>query len=275
MLSVACVGNIGARSMNTKKRGRMRQSLVMGNWKMNGRRDQVQALLVALQAELASLSRVEVVVCPPYPFLALAAELLGAQSGMALGGQNLCMYPDGAYTGEVSGEMLHDMGCRFAIIGHSERRALFSETNEVVGKKFARAREAGLVPVLCVGETAAERDAGRTEAVVAAQIEAIFKESGRNALAHAVVAYEPVWAIGTGRAASPYEAQCVHAFIRKTVATQDADAAAKLRILYGGSVKAQNARELFAQDDIDGGLIGGAALDAVQFAGICRAALCA
>ena len=245
----------------------------MGNWKMNGRRDRVQALLTALGAELASLSQVEVAVCPPYPFLAMAAQLLGSQARVALGGQNASMYSDGAYTGEVSAEMLRDMGCRFAIIGHSERRALFSETNEVVGKKFVRVSAAGLVPVLCVGESAAEKDAGRTKEVVAAQIEAIFKENGQAAFTNAVVAYEPVWAIGTGRAASPAEAQQVHAFIRQTVAAQDAQAAAGLRILYGGSVKAQNARELFAQDDIDGGLIGGAALDAVEFAGICRAAL--
>ncbi|MHB8253408.1 MAG: triose-phosphate isomerase [Acidiferrobacter sp.] len=250
----------------------MRQSLVMGNWKMNGRRDRVQALLTALGAELASLSGVEIAVCPPYPFLMLAAESRGVTAGMALGGQNLCMYPDGAYTGEVSGEMLRDMGCRFVIIGHSERRALFSETNDVVAKKFARAGAAGLIPVLCVGESAAEKDAGRTEAVVGAQIDAVFQECGEQAFGHAVVAYEPVWAIGTGRAASPSEAQDVHRFIRKTVAARDAQAAAGLRILYGGSVKAQNARELFAQDDIDGGLIGGAALDAAEFAGICRAA---
>ncbi|HUW99310.1 MAG TPA: triose-phosphate isomerase [Acidiferrobacter sp.] len=251
----------------------MRQSLVMGNWKMNGRRDQAQALLSALQTGLASLTEVEVAVCPPYPFLALAAAALGTKPTMGLGAQNLSMYSDGAYTGEVSGEMLRDIGCRFVIIGHSERRALFAETNEVVGKKFVRAREAGLVPVLCVGESAVERDAGQTEDVVAAQIEAVFQASGRNAFAGAVLAYEPVWAIGTGRAASPAEAQHVHAFIRKKVAIQDPDAAVGLRILYGGSVKAQNARELFTQDDIDGGLIGGAALDPAQFAGICRAAL--
>lgn len=250
----------------------MRQSLVVGNWKMNGRRDQVQALFAALEKELAQLSAVAVAVCPPYPFLALIHDRRRDASGIGLGAQNVSMYSDGAYTGEVSGEMLRDMGCEFAIIGHSERRALFSETDEVVAKKFVRAREAGLVPVLCVGESAADRDASRTEEVVGAQLAAVFRGGGREAFRQAVVAYEPVWAIGSGRAASPAEAQKVHAFIRKTVAGQDPEAAAALRILYGGSVKAQNARELFAQNDIDGGLIGGAALNAVEFAGICRAA---
>ncbi len=250
----------------------MRQSLVMGNWKMNGRRDQVRALFAALEEELAQLSAVEVAVCPPYPFLALVDDGRRKASGIGLGAQNLSLYSDGAYTGEVSGEMLRDMGCEFAIIGHSERRALFSETNEVVAKKFIRARAAGLVPVLCVGESAADRDANRTEEVVRAQLAAVFQDGGREAFRQAVVAYEPVWAIGTGRAASPAEAQKVHAFIRQTIAKHDPEAAATLRILYGGSVKAQNARELFAQDDIDGGLIGGAALNAIEFAGICRAA---
>lgn len=250
----------------------MRRSLVMGNWKMNGRRDQVQALFTALEDQLASLSAVEVAVCPPYPFLALVHDRQRETSGIGLGAQNVSMYSDGAYTGEVSGEMLRDMGCEFAIIGHSERRLLFSETNEVVAKKFIRARDAGLVPVLCVGESATDRDASRTEEVIGAQVLAVFQDGGREAFRQAVVAYEPVWAIGTGRAASPAEAQKVHAFIRKTVAARDPEAAATLRILYGGSVKAQNARELFAQDDIDGGLIGGAALNAIEFAGICRAA---
>ncbi len=248
----------------------MRQSLVMGNWKMNGRRAGVQALAAGLKSALVGVSPVEIAVCPPYPFLLLAAADIGP--GVALGGQNVSLYNDGAYTGEVSAEMLQDLGCRFAIVGHSERRALFGETDEIVAKKFARARAAGLVPVLCVGETLSERDAGRTEAVVGAQIAAVFAECGSGAFAQAVIAYEPVWAIGTGRAASPGEAQTVHAFIRATVAAQDRSAAEALRILYGGSVKAQNARELFAQNDIDGGLIGGASLDATEFAGICRAA---
>lgn len=250
----------------------MRQPLVIGNWKMNGRQDQVQKLLTMLAAELGAVEGVDVVICPPFPYLAQAAALLGTECRLELGAQNLCSHADGAYTGEVSAEMVRDIGCQFAIIGHSERRTLFAETNEVVAKKFARARAAGLVPVLCVGETAAERDQERTDAVVAAQIAAVFTACGPEAFAEAVIAYEPIWAIGTGRAASPSEAQKVHAFIRRTVAEQGASQAAGLRILYGGSVKAQNARDLFAQSDIDGGLIGGAALDAAEFAGICRAA---
>jgi len=250
----------------------MRQPLVMGNWKTNGRRDRAQALLASLTAELGVLSGVEVAVCPPYPYLGLAGDMLRLDGSLRLGAQNVSLFLDGAYTGEVSAGMLRDMGCQFVIIGHSERRALFMETNEVVAQKFARARDAGLIPVLCVGESAPQRDAQETYTVVAAQIQAVFSECGLAAFDDAVIAYEPVWAIGTGRAASPDEAQAVHAFIRRTVAAQNPEAALRLRILYGGSVKAQNARALFAQNDIDGGLIGGAALDSAEFAGICRAA---
>lgn len=250
----------------------MRQPLVMGNWKMNGRLGSARTLLAALNTRLRSLSGVDIAICPPYPLLALAAQQLGSDSRLALGAQNVSEYGDGAYTGEVSAAMLRDIGCQFVIIGHSERRALFAESDEVIASKFARALTAGLVPVLCVGESAAERDAQRTEEVVGRQLDAVFAGVGHRAFLSAIVAYEPVWAIGTGSAASPADAQRVHAFIRQTVAAHDLQAAASLRILYGGSVKAQNARQLFAQDDIDGGLIGGAALDAVGFAEICQAA---
>ncbi len=250
----------------------MRQPLVMGNWKMNGRRSMVEGLLKAIMADIGDLFGVEVVVCPPYPYLGLVMDRLAANSTVVCGAQDVSAYTDGAYTGDVSAEMARDVGCRFAIIGHSERRTLFRETDAIVAQKFARSLAADLTPVLCVGETAAERDAGRTQEVVLRQLSAVFKECGSNAFDRAVVAYEPVWAIGTGRAASPAEAQTVHRFIRDVVARQSAEAAGRLRILYGGSVKAQNARDLFEQDDIDGGLIGGASLAGADFVGICRAA---
>ncbi len=250
----------------------MRQPLVMGNWKMNGRRSTVETLLKGVIAEISGLSGVEIAVCPPYPYLGLVIERLAANEAVACGAQDVSAYADGAYTGDVSAGMARDVGCRFAIIGHSERRTLFGESDTVVAQKFARALAADLTPVLCVGETAAERDAGRTQEVVLRQLSAVFRECGSGAFERAVVAYEPVWAIGTGRAASPDEAQSVHRYIRDVIAQQSAQAAGRLRILYGGSVKAQNARELFGQDDIDGGLIGGASLVAADFVGICRAA---
>ncbi len=250
----------------------MRQPLVIGNWKMNGRRHEAEDLLAAVVRGTADLVSVGIAVCPPYLYLPTALGVLGATGAIACGAQDVSAYTDGAFTGEVSAEMIRDIGCRFAIIGHSERRTLFGETDAVVAKKFARAQEAGLTPVLCVGETAAERDQGQTELVVSRQIEAIVAECGAASLAAAVLAYEPVWAIGTGRAAAPAEAQRVHAFIRRVVARHSTSAAQALRVLYGGSVKAQNARDLFIQDDIDGGLIGGASLLAAEFVGICRAA---
>ena len=250
----------------------MRQPLVMGNWKMNGRRSTVETLLKGVLAEISGLSGVEIVVCPPFPYLGFAIERLAANDAVACGAQDVSAHTDGAYTGEVSADMARDVGCRFAIIGHSERRTLFGESDAVVAQKFARALAADLTPVLCVGETAAERDAGRTQEVVLRQLSAVFKVCGSGAFECAVVAYEPVWAIGTGRAASPDEAQRVHRYIRDVIAQQSAQAAGRLRILYGGSVKAQNARELFGQDDIDGGLIGGASLVPADFVGICRAA---
>ncbi|WP_298135345.1 triose-phosphate isomerase [Acidiferrobacter sp.] len=250
----------------------MRRPLVMGNWKMNGRRREAQALIAAVAAEAATFPGVDVAVCPPYVYLGVAADGLSRCPAIAWGAQDVSAYGDGAYTGEISAGMARDMGCEFAIIGHSERRTLFGESDGVVAQKFARALAAGVTPVLCVGETAAERDGGHTREVVLRQIGAVFASCGTGAFDRAVIAYEPVWAIGTGRAASPDEAQAVHREIRNAVAQRNPTAAAGLRILYGGSVKAQNARELFARDDIDGGLIGGASLVAADFVGICRAA---
>lgn len=250
----------------------MGRRLVMGNWKTNGRHAMAESLMRTLAQKAPAFAPVEVVVCPPYPYLALAVALLQPVSGMAVGAQDVSSRGDGAYTGEVSAEMVRDVGCQFAIIGHSERRTLFGDDDGVVAKKFARALAAELTPVLCVGETASERDGGRTEEVISSQLAAVFGECGDRAFARAVVAYEPVWAIGSGRAANPDEAQKVHRFIRETIGRRSPEAARTLRILYGGSVKAQNARDLFAQEDIDGGLIGGASLAAPDFVGICEAA---
>jgi triosephosphate isomerase (TIM) len=251
----------------------MRQTLVAGNWKMNGTRDSVADLVGAVKQGMATVKSAEVAVCPPFVYLMEVARMLDGTT-IALGGQDLCPESgEGAYTGEVSGAMLRDVGCSHVIVGHSERRALYGDTDDVVAKKFFAAQAAGLIPILCVGEQLQERESGDMEAVVARQLDAVLDmEGGVTALGKAVIAYEPVWAIGTGRTASPEQAQDVHAFIRNRVADRDNAIASKLQILYGGSVKAGNAAELFAMSDIDGGLIGGASLDAEQFLAICRVA---
>lgn len=249
----------------------MRVKFVAGNWKMNGNRTSNEALVQVLVPALADVSGMESAICPPHVYLSQVREML-AGSRIALGGQDLCQYGNGAYTGGVSAAMLADSGCSLVIVGHSERRTLFGETDALVAEKFAVARQAGLKPVLCVGETLAERESGSTQQVVARQLRAVIEREGAAALADAVIAYEPVWAIGTGKTASPDEAQAVHAFIRSQVAAADGGVAAAVRIVYGGSVKAANAAQLFAMPDIDGGLIGGAALVAEEFVAICRAA---
>jgi triosephosphate isomerase len=228
----------------------------------------VTDLLGALVEAAPGLAEIDLGVCPPYPYLAQAAELLDG-SAVRLGGQNLAVEASGAFTGEVSGAMLRDVGCRYVIVGHSERRTLFGEGNELVAQKYRAAAAAGLTPILCVGEQLAEREAGATEVVVAAQLDAVLALCGDYALAGAVIAYEPGWAIGTGRVATPEQAQAVHRFIRERVSR----GAATPTILYGGSVKPDNAAGLFAQADVDGGLVGGANLDAGQFLSICKAAL--
>ncbi|HZX32090.1 MAG TPA: triose-phosphate isomerase [Rhodocyclaceae bacterium] len=248
----------------------MRKKLVAGNWKMHGNLDSNAKLLAGVKAGAVGLS-CDVAVCVPFPYLAQAqSSLLG--SSVAWGAQSVSEFAQGAYTGEVAAGMLNDFGCRYVIVGHSERRAIFGESDEVVAAKFVAAQAAGLIPILCVGETLVERDSGQTQAVVSRQLAAVLDRAGVSALAKAVVAYEPVWAIGTGKTASPAQAQEVHAAIRAQVAAADAVVAAGLQLLYGGSVKPQNAAELFAQADIDGGLIGGAALVADDFLAICRAA---
>ncbi len=249
----------------------MRRRVVAGNWKMNGTQAEAAALIRGIEQGLGDVRRTEVLVCPPFVLIPIVAEWLGG-SRVAWGGQNLSAHKSGAYTGEVSGPMLRDFGCSHVIVGHSERRALYGEDDQTVAEKFRAAQGVGLVPILCVGETLAERESNETERVVARQIDAVVGMVGIGAMDSAIVAYEPVWAIGTGRTATPEQAQAVHAFIRGRLAQTSSTVAERLRILYGGSVKGANARQLFAQPDIDGGLIGGASLDAQEFLGICRAA---
>jgi triosephosphate isomerase len=234
-----------------------RSRLVAGNWKMHGNRAANQALLDAIVRGQARAEGAQCAVCVPFPYLAQAAERLRGTE-VAWGAQNVSEHAQGAYTGEVSAAMLAEFGCRYVLAGHSERRQLYGETDQQVAAKFAAARKAGLTPILCVGETLAEREAGKTEEVVARQLGAVSFSEG-------VLAYEPVWAIGTGKNATPEQAQAVHAFLRKRVPGQTL-------ILYGGSVKAANAAAIFAMPDVDGGLIGGASLVADDFLGILRAA---
>lgn len=248
----------------------MRRKLVAGNWKMNGSLVQNEALLDAVSSGMAQISGVDCAVCVPFPYLAQAQQKLGG-SAVQWGAQDVHQLEKGAYTGEVSVAMLNDFGCRYVVVGHSERRSIYGEGSQLVAEKFAAAQKGGLTPILCVGETLEQREAGVTEAVVAEQLDAVIELSGVQSLREAVVAYEPVWAIGTGKTATPEQAQAVHAFIRQRVAGLDAQVAEGLCILYGGSVKADNAAELFAMADIDGGLIGGASLVAADFLAICRA----
>jgi triosephosphate isomerase len=238
---------------------------------MHGTRSENAALLDQLLDRLPEALAADVMVCPPFVYLQETARRL-KDTGVDLGAQSLCAEPAGAFTGEVSGAMLRDVGCGFAIVGHSERRQIYGENDALVARKFVAAQAAGLVPVLCVGETLDERERGDTTEVVARQLDAVLAVTGVAALRSAVIAYEPVWAIGTGRTATPEQAQEVHAMIRTRIAAADARIADEVRILYGGSVKASNARELFAMPDIDGGLVGGASLKAEEFAQICAAA---
>lgn len=240
---------------------------------MNGTRASAQALVGSIVRQAASLPDVEVALCPPFILIPLVAEgLRTTGERIACGGQNLDSHASGAYTGEIAGAMLRDFGCAHVIVGHSERRTLYGEADSLVADKFVAAQTAGLRPILCVGETLEEREAGQTEAVVERQLDAVLLRSSVAGLKQATIAYEPVWAIGTGRTATPQQAQQVHRFLRDKVAASDARVAEELRILYGGSVKGANASELFSQPDIDGGLIGGASLDADEFLTICRAA---
>jgi triosephosphate isomerase len=248
----------------------MRRKLIAGNWKMNGSLAANRVLLSGIKAELGQPG-CDVAVCVPAPYLAQCqSELAG--SPVAWGAQDLSAHESGAYTGEVSAAMLLDFGCEYAITGHSERRTYHGERDELVAQKTARALQAGLTPIVCVGESLAEREAGRTNAVVGQQIDAVLNAIDAAAIEKIVVAYEPVWAIGTGKTATPQMAQDVHAMLRTKLAAKNPQAAAKVQILYGGSMKPDNARDLLAMPDIDGGLIGGAALKAADFLAIVRAA---
>jgi triosephosphate isomerase len=249
----------------------MRQPLVAGNWKLNGSRAANTQLIQTISSGVQSLTRCDVMVCPSFVYLADVAGLVHGTAIM-LGAQSVAREAAGAFTGEVSAAMLKDVGCSHVIVGHSERRILYGESDQLVADKFVAAQSAGLVPILCVGETFEQRDAGQTMDVVSAQVMAVLERTGIKAFEAAVVAYEPVWAIGTGLTATPAQAQEVHAHIRGIVAAADARIGAGLRILYGGSVKGANASELMVMKDIDGGLIGGASLDAAEFVAICKAA---
>ena len=245
----------------------MRKSLIAGNWKMNGSLASVIELIEAIKA--GDAGRAELAVCPPAVFLMKVGGMLDG-SGIELGAQNVCNHEAGAYTGEISAAMLIECGCRYVIVGHSERRSLYGESDQLVAARFAMALKAGLTPILCVGETLYEREQGVTEAVVARQIDAVLETCEIAGFRDTVIAYEPVWAIGTGLVATPEQAQTVHAFIRGKLAADDADTASRIRILYGGSMNPSNAADLLSQPDIDGGLIGGASLKAGDFLAIAQ-----
>ncbi|MCG6965269.1 MAG: triose-phosphate isomerase [Chromatiaceae bacterium] len=249
----------------------MRQPLVAGNWKMNGSRASVAELLAGLKAGIGRVKAAEVAVCAPAIYIPDTQKQLEG-TPIKWGGQDVSVHASGAYTGEIAGPMLTDFGCHFAIIGHSERRAYHGETDATVAQKFEAARAAGLVPILCVGETLDEREQGITEQVVARQLDAVIAHCGIEMVGQGVIAYEPVWAIGTGKTASPEQAQEVHAFIRGRLAASSPVVADSVRVLYGGSMNPKNAAELMAQADIDGGLIGGASLKADDFLAVCAAA---
>lgn len=247
----------------------MRRKLVAGNWKMNGSLAANAQLLTEIKAQVDDAC--DVAVCVPFPYLAQCQALLD-DSAVALGAQDVSMHVSGAYTGEVSAAMLLEFGCRYVIVGHSERRAYYGETDELVARKTKHAISAGLIPIVCVGETLEQREAGQTDTVVGTQIDAVLASLNTEEMSGIVVAYEPVWAIGTGKTATPEMAQQVHAMLRSRLQAKHAEAASKIRILYGGSMKPDNAAELMAMPDIDGGLVGGAALKAEDFLSIvCKA----
>lgn len=248
----------------------MRQPLIAGNWKMNGTKASAEALLTGVVAGSGTLAKTEVAVCVPFPYLYLGEQIV-AGSPVRLGAQNLCTESGGAFTGEVAGSMLADFGCHYVICGHSERREYYSEDDAAVALKLLQAAKSGLKPILCVGETLQQRERGETEAVIAGQLDGVFEHVAIDAFARIEIAYEPVWAIGTGMTATPEQAQAVHAFIRGRITAHSAPIGAGVRILYGGSMKPGNAAELLAQPDIDGGLIGGASLSAEDFLAICQA----
>lgn len=249
----------------------MRRTLIAGNWKMNGSLESITELMKGIKSGLAEVSNADLAVCPPAIYLLRVSGLID-QDNIALGAQNICDHASGAFTGEIAPSMLKEAGCQYAIIGHSERRSLYGESDELVAKRFAMAVESGITPILCIGETLEERESGVTEDIVSRQLDAVIDTQGIEALGKSVIAYEPVWAIGTGKTATPQQAQDVHAYIRNKLSALSADVAEKVQILYGGSMNASNAQELLSQPDIDGGLIGGAALKAADFLAIGKSA---
>lgn len=249
----------------------MRKILLAGNWKMNGNKAMIDGLLKTLRAGVAGRDLVDIAVFPPFPYLQRTQKILQG-STIAWGGQTLNPAPQGAHTGEVCASMLLDFGCRYVLVGHSERRTLHGESDADVALRFDAAQQAGLEPVLCVGETLAERERGETKWVVTRQVDAVLDRCGIDSFAAATIAYEPVWAIGSGKTATPDQAQEIHEFIRDKLRAQDDTIARQIRILYGGSVNGCNAADLFARKDIDGGLVGGASLQAEDFLAIRDAA---
>ena len=249
----------------------MRQNMIAGNWKMNGTSDSVKTLIDGVVSGLSADQKCDVVVGAPYVYIPAVVSAT-ASSAVKVAAQDVSEQDKGAFTGEVSGEMLKDVGCEYIIIGHSERRSLYGETDEISAQKFMAAQRHGMTPIFCIGELLEERENGTTEAVCARQLDAVIEAAGVASLANAVIAYEPVWAIGTGKVATPEQAQDVHAFIRSKLAKLDAGIAEKVQILYGGSMNPGNVADLIAQPDIDGGLIGGASLKAEDFLALCQAA---
>lgn len=245
----------------------MRRPIVVGNWKMNADLGSCSQLLRELAQGWSGVHKAEVAVCPPFPYLAKTSELL-ENSNIAYGAQDVCEHQAGAYTGQVSSDMLLEFGCKYVIVGHSERREYNGESSETVAKKFKAAFESGLVPILCIGESLAQRESGKTFDVIASQLHAVIEQCGLGGVARGVIAYEPIWAIGTGKSATPEMAQEVHAYIREVLGPEGEHTA----LLYGGSVKPETAGALFEQTDIDGALVGGASLKASDFLSICRAA---
>ena len=252
----------------------MRQKLVVGNWKMHGSMAQVRQLLEGVATGSADLKKVEIAVGPTLLHIGLAAEVCAGEAAghLKLAAQNLFAEPAGAFTGEVSAPMLAEYGVNYVIVGHSERREIFAETDQVVAAKFKATQASGLIPILCVGESLAQRECGTSAEVVLAQLNAVIEAAGIEALQSAVLAYEPIWAIGTGKTASKEHAQEIHRVLREHIAKSDTAVAQVIRILYGGSVSASNATELFSQADIDGGLVGGASLKVEEFVSICKSA---
>lgn len=249
----------------------MRKPLIAGNWKMHGSESQVKTLIDGIKQGALAYANIEMLVLPTFVHLTQVRGLL-AQTAIKWGGQNLYLGTQGAYTGEIAGPMLSDVGCQYVLVGHSERRSIFHEDLNLVAAKFKAAIDAGLKPILCIGETRDQRELGETDSILQKQLESVIQFAGIKAFEHAVIAYEPVWAIGTGLTATPEQAQEAHAFIRNLIAQNNVDIAKTIRILYGGSMKPENAASLLTKSDIDGGLIGGASLDAASFLAICAAA---